>query len=768
MNNPHFSKIAQELNITEHQVAATALLLDEGATIPFIARYRKEATGSLNEVVIAQIRDRLTQLRDLDKRREAILKSIEEQGKLTPELKKKIEAAETMTALEDLYLPYKPKKRTRATIAREKGLEPLGEKIFAQEDFDLVAEAKKYIDAEKDVNTEEEALTGARDIIAEKVNEDVEARATMRDLFWKQGSYKVKVIPGKEVEAKKYMDYFEWEEDVQEAPSHRVLAIRRGEKEGMLSLDTSPEEEDALEKLAKRFIKDDSNEANAEQMELAVKDSYKRLLKSSMETEVRLKAKKKADSEAIQVFADNLRELLLAAPLGQKAVLAIDPGFRTGCKIVCLDPQGKLLKHDVIFPDRRRTEAMATIHNLCEKYKVEAIAIGNGTASRETEAFIRGIKLPKEILVVMVNESGASIYSASEVAREEFPDEDITVRGSVSIGRRLMDPLAELVKLDPKSIGVGQYQHDVDQNSLKKSLDDVVESSVNKVGVEVNTASKELLTYVSGLGPVLAQNIIDYRNENGAFGTRNQLKKVKRLGNKAFEQAAGFLRIGDAKNPLDASAVHPESYAIVEQMAKDLNSSVAEIIKDEKLRKQIDPKKYVTDTVGLPTLNDILQELAKPGRDPRAGFEVIEFAEGVNTMDDLKTGMKLNGIVTNVTKFGAFVDIGVHQDGLVHISELSNTFVSDPSEVVKVQQKVEVMVLDVDVDRKRIQLTMKGDASTADTSKKRVSKDRKSKPQNRKEGQDNKPREKRREEEEKVPEGDFSSKLAALKAKFGK
>lgn len=766
MNNPHFSKIAQELNITEHQVAATALLLDEGATIPFIARYRKEATGSLNEVVIAQIRDRLTQLRDLDKRREAILKSIEEQGKLTPELKKKIEAAETMTALEDLYLPYKPKKRTRATIAREKGLEPLGEMIFSQEDFDLVAEAKKYIDAEKGVNNEEEALAGARDIIAEKVNEDVEARATMRDLFWKEGSYKVKVIPGKEAEAKKYMDYFEWEEEVQEAPSHRVLAIRRGEKEGMLSLDTSPEEEDALTKLAKRFIKDDSSKANTEQMELAVKDAYKRLLKSSMETEVRLKAKKKADSEAIQVFADNLRELLLAAPLGQKAVLAIDPGFRTGCKVVCLDPQGKLLKHDVIFPDRRRTEAMATIHDLCEKYKVEAIAIGNGTASRETEAFIRGIKLPKEILVVMVNESGASIYSASDVAREEFPDEDITVRGSVSIGRRLMDPLAELVKLDPKSIGVGQYQHDVDQNSLKKSLDDVVESSVNKVGVEVNTASKQLLTYVSGLGPVLAQNIIDYRNENGAFGSRNELKKVKRLGNKAFEQAAGFLRIGDAKNPLDASAVHPESYAIVEQMAKDTGCSVADLMKDEKLRKQIDPKKYVTDTVGLPTLNDILQELAKPGRDPRAAFEVIEFAEGVNTIEDLKTGMKLNGIVTNVTKFGAFVDIGVHQDGLVHISELSNTFVSDPAEVVKVQQKVEVMVLDVDVERKRIQLTMKGEASVGDASKKRVSKDRKNKPQNRKSGQNNKPKDKKREEE--TPEGDFSSKLAALKAKFGK
>ncbi|WP_299461589.1 Tex family protein [uncultured Microscilla sp.] len=766
MNNPHFPKIAQELNITEHQVAATALLLDEGATIPFIARYRKEATGSLNEVVIAQIRDRLTQLRDLDKRREAILKSIEEQGKLTPELKKKIEAAETMTALEDLYLPYKPKKRTRATIAREKGLEPLGEKIFAQEDFDLIAEAKKFIDPEKGVNTEEEALAGARDIIAEKVNEDVEARATMRDLFWKKGAYTVKVIPGKEEEAKKYMDYFDWEEAVQDAPSHRVLAIRRGEKEGMLSLDTSPEEEEALQKLARRFVKEDSSAENTEQMELAVKDAYKRLLKSSMETEVRLKAKKKADSEAIQVFADNLRELLLAAPLGQKAVLAIDPGFRTGCKVVCLDPQGKLLKHDVIFPDRRRTEAMATIHDLCKKYDVQAIAIGNGTASRETEAFIRSIGLPKEILVVMVNESGASIYSASEVAREEFPDEDITVRGSVSIGRRLMDPLAELVKLDPKSIGVGQYQHDVDQTALKKSLDDVVESSVNKVGVEVNTASKQLLTYVSGLGPVLAQNIIEYRNENGAFKSRAELKKVKRLGNKAFEQAAGFLRIGDAPNPLDASAVHPESYPVVEQMAKDLGCSVTDLMKDDKLRQQIDPKKYVTDTVGLPTLNDILQELAKPGRDPRAKFEVVEFAEGVNTIEDLKTGMKLNGVVTNVTKFGAFVDIGVHQDGLVHISELSNTFVSDPNEVVKVQQKVEVMVLDVDVERKRIQLTMKGEAGAADTAKRRNNKDRKNKPQNRrKDGAGNKPKGKK---EEEVPEGDFNSKLAALKAKFGK
>lgn len=771
MNNPHFSKIAQELNITEHQVAATALLLDDGATIPFIARYRKEATGSLDEVAIAKIRDRLTQLRDLDKRREAILKSIEEQGKLTPELKKKIEAAETMSALEDLYLPYKPKKRTRATIAREKGLEPLGEKIFEQEDFDLVAEAKKFIDPEKGVNNEEEALAGARDIIAEKINENVEARATMRDLFWKRGSYKVKVIPGKETEAQKYQDYFEWEEAVEEAPSHRVLAFRRGEKEGMLSLDTSPEEEDALQKLARQFVKQNSSAANAEQMELAVKDAYKRLLKSSMETEVRLKAKKKADSEAIQVFADNLRELLLAAPMGQKSVLAIDPGFRTGCKVVCLDPQGKLLKHDVIFPDRRRTEAMATIHNLVKDYNVQAIAIGNGTASRETDAFIRSINLSKDITVVMVNESGASVYSASEVAREEFPNEDITVRGAVSIGRRLMDPLAELVKIDPKSIGVGQYQHDVDQTALKKSLDDVVESSVNKVGVEVNTASKQLLTYVSGLGPVLAQNIIEYRNENGAFKTRKELKKVKRLGDKAFEQAAGFLRISDAKNPLDTSAVHPESYAIVEQMAKDLGCSVADLIKDEKLRKQIDLKKYVTDTVGLPTLNDIVQELAKPGRDPRAQFEVVEFAEGVNTIEDLKPGMKLNGIVTNVTKFGAFVDIGVHQDGLVHISQLSDSYVSDPSEVVKVQQKVEVTVMEVDVERKRIGLSMKGEGGSGDTARKKIGKDRKPRPQNnRNKGQSNKggQHHKKKKQEEEVPEGDFQSKLAALKAKFGK
>ncbi len=782
MNNPHFSKIAQELNITEHQVAATALLLDDGATIPFIARYRKEATGSLDEVAIAQIRDRLTQLRDLDKRREAILKSIEEQGKLTPELKKKIEAAETMSALEDLYLPYKPKKRTRATIAREKGLEPLGEKIFEQEDFDLIAEAKKFIDPEKGVNNEEEALAGARDIIAEKINENVEARATMRDLFWKRGTYTVKVIPGKETEAQKYQDYFEWEEGVEEAPSHRVLAFRRGEKEGMLSLDTSPEEEDALQKLARQFVSQNANEANTEQMELAVKDAYKRLLKSSMETEVRLKAKKKADSEAIQVFADNLRELLLAAPMGQKSVLAIDPGFRTGCKVVCLDPQGKLLNHTVIYPDRRRTEAMASIHNLVRDHQVQAIAIGNGTASRETDAFIRSIGLPKEVMVIMVNESGASVYSASEVAREEFPNEDITVRGAVSIGRRLMDPLAELVKIDPKSIGVGQYQHDVDQTALKKSLDDVVESSVNKVGVEVNTASKQLLTYVSGLGPVLAQNIIDYRNANGAFNKRSELKKVKRLGDKAFEQAAGFLRISDAKNPLDASAVHPESYATVEQMAKDLGCSVADLIKDEKLRKQIDLKKYVSDTVGLPTLNDIMQELAKPGRDPRAQFEVVEFAEGVNTIEDLKPGMKLNGIVTNVTKFGAFVDVGVHQDGLVHISQLSDTYVSDPSEVVKVQQKVEVTVMEVDVERKRIQLSMKGEGGSGDTARKRVSKDRKPKPQNnknrgqkpsskdnpRKENQSKGNQRKGKKQEEDAPEGDFQSKLAALKAKFGK
>ncbi len=708
--NPHFSKIAKELNIKQEQVAAVALLLDNDATIPFIARYRKEVTGSANEVIIAQIRDRLAQLRELDKRRETILKTIEEQGKLTEELKKQIELAETLNVLEDLYLPYKPKRRTRATVAKEKGLEPLSQKIFEQEDFDIAAEAQKYISEEKGVNTLEEALAGARDIIAERINEDQVARASIRDLFEKQASFVAKVIPGKEDEGQKYKDYFEWNEKITEAPSHRVLALRRAEKEMIISLDLSPDEEEAIARLEKYFVKT-SNEAGT-QTKLAVKDAYKRLLKSSMETEIRALTKQKADTEAIKVFADNLRQLLLAPPLGQKSVLAIDPGLRTGCKVVCLDKQGQLVFHTVIYPDRRRVEATDTIRQLCEQLKIEAIAIGNGTGGRETEHFIREIGLPKDIIIVMVNESGASVYSASEVAREEFPEQDITVRGSVSIGRRLTDPLAELVKIDPKSIGVGQYQHDVDQTLLKKSLDDVVASCVNSVGVELNTASKELLTYVSGLGPQLAKNIVEYRNQNGAFPSRDALKNVSRLGDKAFEQAAGFLRISNASNPLDASAVHPESYPIVEKMAQDLNCSVADLIQKPELRKQINIQNYVTEQVGLPTLTDIMAELAKPGRDPRDKFEAVEFAEGVNSIEDLQVGMQLNGIITNITNFGAFVDVGVHQDGLVHISEMTNRFIKSPHDVVKVQQKVLVTVKEVDVARKRISFSMLEETDT--------------------------------------------------------
>ncbi|MCU0447979.1 MAG: RNA-binding transcriptional accessory protein [Microscillaceae bacterium] len=708
----HFALIAQELNISDRQVAMTALLLDDGATIPFIARYRKEATGSLDEVLIANIRDRLTQLRELEKRKEAILKSIEEQGKLTEELRQQIETAETMARLEDIYLPYKPKRRTRATIAKEKGLEPLGEKIFAQEDFDILAEAQKYIDAEKGVNDIEEALAGARDIIAEKVNEDANARAAIRNIFTDKGLYVAKVINGKEEEGQKFKDYFDWNEPLKDAPSHRVLALRRAEKEGIISLDLAPEEEESIDKLEGMFIK--KHNATAEQLKLAIKDSYKRLMKPSLETEVRLLSKQKADEDAIRVFADNLRQLLLASPLGTKKVLAIDPGFRTGCKVVCLNENGKLLHNEVIFPERRKTEAGETVKQLCQAYQIEAIAIGNGTASRETESFVRSLDLPQGLLIVMVNESGASVYSASDVAREEFPDFDITVRGAVSIGRRLQDPLAELVKIDPKSIGVGQYQHDVDQSLLKNALDDVVMSSVNAVGVEVNTASKQLLTYVSGLGPALAQNIIEFRNQNGAFKTREDLKKVPRLGEKAFEQCAGFLRIRQAENPLDSSAVHPESYEIVAQMAKDLGCTVADLMKDDTLRKQIDLKKYVTEMFGLPTLTDIVAELAKPGRDPRDKFEMVEFAEGINSIDDLRVGMKLTGIVTNVTNFGAFVDIGVHQDGLVHISQLANKFVSNPHDIVKVQQKVSVTVTEVDIARKRIALSMKDETAPAE------------------------------------------------------
>jgi protein Tex len=744
------SKIASELGVKPHQVQATIELLGGGATVPFISRYRKEATGTLDEVQVATIRDRIEQLRELDKRREAILKSIEEQGKLTPELKKSIEAAETMSKLEDIYLPYKPKRRTKATIAREKGLEPLAERIFAQTSFDLEGEAAQYLSEEKEVKTVEEALQGARDIIAEWINENATLREKMRKLFLEEGVFTSRVIPGKEAEAIKYKDYFEWSEPVKTAPSHRVLAMRRGEKELFLMLDTCPDELSATALMERQLLENAANSA-LDQVKLAIKDSYKRLLKPSMETEVRLLTKKKADEEAIKVFAENLRQLLLGAPLGEKSVMAIDPGFRTGCKLVCLGPQGQFLHYEAIYPHEPQRQVAAagmTVKGLVEKFAIQAIAIGNGTAGRETEAFVKNLNLPKSVIVTMVNEAGASIYSASDVAREEFPDLDLTVRGAVSIGRRLMDPLAELVKIDPKSIGVGQYQHDVDQNALKNSLDDTVMFAVNGVGVEVNTASKQLLTYVSGLGPVLAQNIVDFRSENGPFTSRAQLKKVPRLGEKAFEQAAGFLRISKAKHPLDSSAVHPERYDLVEKMAQDLGASVKELMSSDELRKRIVLKNYVSETVGLPTLQDILEELAKPGRDPRESFEVFNFQEGVNSMADLKVGMKLPGVVTNITAFGAFVDVGVHQDGLVHLSHLADRFVKDPNEVVTVTQKVQVTVMEVDIPRKRIGLSMKADPFA----------ERGKNPQ--------KPAPKPQKVEE--PQGSMADKLAMLKGKFGK
>jgi uncharacterized protein len=709
MSSSNIDLIAKEMNLQRRQVMATLSLLGEGATIPFMARYRKEVTGSLDEVALATIRDRSEQLEQLDKRKESILKSMEERDLLTDELKSAMTGAQSLSELEDLYLPYRPKRRTRATIAREKGLEPLAKTLFEQNpNQDPDREAASYIDAEKGVEDIEAALKGARDIIAEWVNEDADARARMRILFNNKAIVSAKVMRGKEEEGAKYKDYFEWNEPIARIPSHRLLALRRGEKELILSLSIRPEEEEAFELLERQFVKGRS--ASAEQVRMAVQDAYKRLMGPSMETEIRVASKDKADEEAIKVFVENLRQLLLAAPLGEKNVLALDPGFRTGCKVVCLDKQGNLLEHTAIYPhppQRRISMATEVIHDLVARHKIEVIAVGNGTAGRETEAFVKDIGLPKEIAVVMVNESGASVYSASEAAREEFPDKDVTVRGAVSIGRRLMDPLAELVKIDPKSIGVGQYQHDVDQTQLKKSLDDTVESCVNGVGVEVNTASKQLLTYVSGLGPALAQNIVNFRQENGPFASRAQLKKVPRLGAKAFEQAAGFLRIRDAKNPLDRSAVHPESYPVVKQMATDLGVTVGQLMEDEALRRQIDLKKYVSETVGLPTLKDIMEELAKPGRDPREQFEMFQFAEGINEMEDLREGMVLPGIVTNIVDFGAFVDIGVHQDGLVHLSQMANRYIKHPTEVVKVHQKVKVKVIGIDLNRKRINLSMK-------------------------------------------------------------
>jgi uncharacterized protein len=716
MLEKHVLIIATELGINARQVAATAVLLEEGGTVPFIARYRKERTGELDEVKITGIRDRLEQLGELDKRRESIAKSLEERKLLTLELKTKIDNAATLNALEDLYAPYRPKKRTRATMAREKGLEPLSELLWAQDaTLDPVAAAREYVgrewamdDKKGKFETPDEALAGARDIIAERISDDATARAKLRELYAAKGVIKSKVLTGKEEEGAKFKDYFDWSEPAANAPSHRILAIRRGEAEGFLLSRLTPPEEEALAILEHLFLKNKS--AASLQVREAVHDSYKRLLGFAMEGEARLAFKKKADEEAIRVFAGNLRELLLAPALGQKAMLAIDPGFRTGCKVVVLDRQGKLIGNDVIYPEkseREKDEAVGLVKAVVKKYNIEAIAIGNGTGSRETEGFIRSLGLPTTIQVIMVNESGASIYSASEAGREEFPNHDITVRGAVSIGRRLMDPLAELVKLDPKSIGVGQYQHDVDQPALKRSLDDVVVSAVNNVGVELNTASKHLLAYVSGLNSRVAGNIVAHRDENGPFKSRKELLKVAGLGPKAFEQAAGFLRIRDGAHPLDASAVHPERYPLVEKMAADIGSTVSDLVSDSAKRSRIDLKKYATDEVGLPTLNDIVKELAKPGRDPRKQFEVMQFAADVHTMNDLKPGMKLPGIVTNVTAFGAFVDIGVHQDGLVHVSQLADTFVKNAADIVKPGQKVNVTVVEVDIPRKRIALSMK-------------------------------------------------------------
>jgi uncharacterized protein len=709
MNDTFLETIAAELQIPRRQVEATATLLAEGATIPFIARYRKEQTGSLDEVAVTAIRDRLERLHALAERRVAIVKSLEERQLLNEELAAALDAAATLAALEDIYQPYRPKRRTRAMIAREKGLEPLAELLWAQDPAtDPLTAAAPFVNPDAGVASADEALAGARDILAERASDDTAARTAVRSLFATKAILRSKVVPGKEADGAKFSDYFAWEEPAAKAPSHRVLAIRRGEAEGVLTSRLMPPEEDAIAVLHGMFLQNSG--PATDQVRLAVEDGYRRLLEPSLETEARLDAKQRADAEAIRVFAANLRELLLAPPLGGKTVLGIDPGFRTGCKVVCLDRQGALLHHDVIYveqSDRQREHARQTILTLCARFDVEAIAIGNGTASRETDAFVRSLGLPVAVPVVVVNESGASVYSASEVARDEFSDHDITVRGAVSIGRRLMDPLAELVKIDPKSIGVGQYQHDVDQKALKRSLDEVVGSCVNAVGVEVNTASKQLLSYVSGLNSVTAGNLIAHRNEHGPFRARRDLLQVKRLGPKAFEQAAGFLRIRDAENPLDASAVHPESYGVVERMAADLGCVVPDLMTRPELRARIQIERYVTETVGLPTLRDILDELAKPGRDPRAQFEAFAFAEGVTTLEDLQPGMRLPGIVTNVTAFGAFVDVGVHQDGLVHVSQLADRFVKDPTEVVKVGQKVQVAVLEVDLARRRIGLSMK-------------------------------------------------------------
>lgn len=707
MQNKITAIISKNLGLNQIQVTNTLKLLNEGATIPFISRYRKERTGSLDEVQIQQIKEQNEKFIELEKRKETILKTIEEQEKLTPELKERIENCFDSVELEDIYLPFKPKRRTRATVAREKGLEPLAKILIKQEERDPEFRANQFLN--EDVESIEEALAGARDIIAEWVSENERARNIVRRGFESGAEITSKVIKGKEEEAAKYRDYFDWHEPLKKCPSHRLLAMRRGENEGFLRISITPDEARVRENIDRFFVK--GNNQSSEQVALAVKDSVKRLIQPSIETEFANLSKAKADEEAIKVFAENLRQLLLAPPLGPKRTLAIDPGYRTGCKVVCLDEQGNLLHNENIYPHKpqeQRKMAAKKITSMVEMYEIEAIAIGNGTASRETESFIKKLRYNRDVRVYVVSEDGASVYSASSVARQEFPQYDVTVRGAVSIGRRLMDPLAELVKIDPKSIGVGQYQHDVDQKKLKNSLDSVVERSVNSVGVNLNTASKHLLTYVSGLGPQLAENITNYRKENGSFQSRNELKKVPRMGAKAFEQSAGFLRIPDAENPLDNSGVHPESYKIVDQIARDLKCRVRDLIRNKNLVSKIDSQKYVTPDIGLPTLNDIKNELLKPGRDPRKPIKVFEFAEGIISIDDLQPGMVIPGIVNNITKFGAFVDVGVKQSGLIHISEMADRFISDPNEIVKLHQHIKVRIKDVDISRKRIQLSLKG------------------------------------------------------------
>lgn len=706
MNTTHINLIADSLSIRNRNVENTIRLLQDGATVPFISRYRKEATGSLDEVQVSDIQKELKKLEELDKRKETILKSIEEQGKLTDDLRRRIDGTYNGTELEDLYLPYKRKRKTRASVAREKGLEPLAKTLFEQQNDRVEALAKQFLN--KDVPAIEDALQGARDIMAEWINEDERARNKVRFSFSKGAIIRSKVARGKEEEGEKYKDYFDYEEPLKKCPSHRLLAIRRGEDEGLLRVSIAPDDEMTMAQLERIYLR--GYGPAAQQVKEALQDGYKRLLSPSIETEFRNSSKEKADTEAIEVFVKNLRQLLLAPPLGQKRVLGLDPGFRTGCKLVCLDASGNLLHKDTIYPHPPQSDqymAEKTLKHLVNHHRIEAIAVGNGTAGRETLALCQKIDFGNSLEVFMVNEAGASIYSASEIAREEFPNEDLTVRGAVSIGRRLMDPLAELVKIDAKSIGVGQYQHDVNQTRLKESLDQVVESCVNAVGINLNTASKHLLTYISGLGPTLAQNIVDYRKENGAFSSRKQIKKVPRMGEKGFEQCAGFLRIRDGKNPLDNTAVHPESYAIVEQMAKDQHCKVIDLIQQETLRKKIDLRKYTTETIGLPTLNDIMNELAKPGLDPRGEAKTFEFAKHIKTIDDLHVGMVLPGIITNVTNFGAFVDIGIKENGLVHISQLANKFVKNPADVVSLQQEVMVKVMQLDLKRGRVQLSMK-------------------------------------------------------------